>query len=309
MVSQSLGGIVFGNANRTQRFFEFFTVSGGGLHFKCGGVDLVRCLSGNRLEAAQPRFFRLAGDGQLKISACFVELRLEQFQASRQLIFTIDATINDVLEPLEEIPSQHKPLIRIGGGSELLHVCGRLLCRFSVFCHGFGSGQERSRERRVKVGPADIGESQLQFFGTLGERTGLLLCDACSGRPRFEVTELSLVLLPRTVVVRHEHGDRRNKQGDGRHTEDDVQHLEIAPGLFCCGHDELFSSESDVNFEQESRVASREAVGPRGGCCFLRQKLSEISGILTMYFRLTVQRRIIFSGKLSIRSIRFAITM
>jgi hypothetical protein len=39
------------------------------------------------------------------------------------------------------------------------------------------------------------------------------------------------------------------------------------------------------------------------------QKFSEISGMLMMYFRFKVQRRIILMGSVSMSSIRFAITM
>ena len=42
------------------------------------------------------------------------------------------------------------------------------------------------------------------------------------------------------IVVDGQHQHRGQQEKDGRHAEDDVQHLEVTPGLFCGRH--LFSS-------------------------------------------------------------------
>ena len=77
---------------------------------------------------------------------------------------------------------------------------------------------------------------------------------------------------------------------NGRHRKRDMQYFQIAPGLFCCRHVLL------------TREGERES---KARC----QKFSENSGMLTMYFRFSVQRNTIFNGSDSISSIRFAITM
>ena len=194
------------------------------------------------LRIGQLQEFHLAGDRgsvgdrKLIVGTILVEFGLPQLERAGEQVLAELRPLHDVGHPGEQVATQSEPALGIGLRGELVDVGRDQRGGLGVLRYRLHPGDELPGEAAVDVRPAGGREVVLEFPPLIGIRLRVLRGDPRSRRPGLEVPESAGVLLPWPIVVGREHQHRRQEEDDRRHGEDDVEDLQVVPGLFVGGH-------------------------------------------------------------------------
>ena len=237
VVGESLGRGILGRCDVAEDGLEALAVGVGNLIGLSRLDHLCLLRLGDREQRVEAVLRCPFGNGQLVIGAALIELSLPELETSGKVVLAELGPLGDVAHPLNEVATDRKTLALVGLRNEAVDVGLDQIRRHGVFVDRSGLLKERRRQRRVDRRAAGVGKRRLEFCGFRRVGVGAFLCHAGRRRPCLQISEALLVLLPRSVVIGCEHGDRRQQQHDRRDAEHDVQLLQVPPSLFCGRHE------------------------------------------------------------------------